>query len=110
MTIRAKTGRAWLSIVGEDPVAAAEMYPALEPSRGTMTPGGMWSIDHMLGLLLVTQGKWEEAVPHFDAALAFCQAAGYRPEYASAACDYSDVLLERDGRDGRAKAMSLLDE
>ena len=75
-----------------------------------MTPGGMWSIDHLLGLLLVTQGKREEAVPHFDAALAFCQTAGYRPEYASAGCDYADVLLERDGPNDRAKARSLLDE
>ena len=58
----------------------------------------------------MTQGKREEAVPHFDAALAFCQAAGYQPEYASAACDYADLLLEQDGEGDRAKAMSLLDE
>ena len=70
----------------------------------------------MLGLLLVTQGEPEEAMPHFDAALAFCRAAGYRPEYASAACDYANVLLDhstdsgRAGGEDRAKANKLLDE
>ena len=58
-----------------------------------MTPGGMGSVDHILGLLALTTGRPEVALQHFQDALAFCHKAGYRPEYAHAAWDYAKVLL-----------------
>ena len=55
-------------------------------------------------------GNLDQAVAHFEDALAFCRKAGYRPELAWTRCDYADMLLERDNGGDRAKAMSLLDE
>ena len=55
-------------------------------------------------------GNPELAAQHFEDALAFCRNGGYRPELAWTCCDYADMLLERNGDDDRAKAMSLLDE
>jgi hypothetical protein len=60
----------------------------------------------------------DQAAEHFEAALAFCRKAGYRPELAWTCCDYGDTLFQRhsstgsertDGGD-REKAISLLDE
>ncbi len=55
-------------------------------------------------------GKLEDAMSHFEDALAFCRKAGYRPELAWTCCDYADALRERDSDGDRAKAMVLLDE
>jgi len=46
----------------------------------------------------------------FEDALSFCRCAGYRPELAWACCDYTDCLLQRNGKGDREEAMSLLDE
>ena len=68
------------------------------------------SVDRLLGLLAQTMGNMDQAMAHFEDALAFCRNAGYRPELAWACCDYADALRERDGEGDRAKATSLLDE
>ncbi len=68
------------------------------------------SVDRLLGLLFQTMGSLDQAVTHFEDALAFCRKAGFRPELAWASCDYSDTLRERDSEGDRAKAITLLDE
>ncbi len=68
------------------------------------------SVDRLLGLLSQTMGKLKQATGHFEAALAFCRKAGYRPELAWTCCDYADTLLQRSESGDREKAMSLLDE
>ena len=68
------------------------------------------SVDRLLGLLSHTMGNLDQAVPHFEDALAFCKKAGYRPELAWTCCDYADTLLQRNETGDREKAMSLLDE
>ncbi len=55
-------------------------------------------------------GQLDKAATHFEDALAFYRKAGYRPELAWTCCDYADMLLERDGKGDRAKAITLLDE
>ena len=55
-------------------------------------------------------GDLDQAVTHFEDALAFCRKAGYRPELAWSCCDYADTLLQRSLPGDREKAMSLLDE
>ena len=55
-------------------------------------------------------GNSNQAVAHFEDALAFCRKGGYLPELAWSCCDYSDTLLQRNGEGDRAKASALLDE
>ncbi len=61
--------------------------------------------------------NWEQAISHFEDALAFCRRAGFRPELAWTCCDYAETLLQRASTGSaqahpgdHEKAMSLLDE
>jgi tetratricopeptide (TPR) repeat protein len=105
VAIRAHTGLALMAVEEGDVAAAEQGYRFHESKRGTMTPGGMGSVDHLLGLLAVTLGRVDVALAHFEDALAFCGKAGYRPEYAHAACDYADCLLVRARHVGAALAL-----
>ena len=71
--------------------------------------GGMLC-QRLMGLLAQTMGNLDQATIHYEACLAFCRKAGFRPELAWTCCDYADALKERDGDGDRAKAVSLLDE
>jgi tetratricopeptide (TPR) repeat protein len=116
VAIRAQTGLALMAVEERDVASATERYEFHKSRRGTMTPGGMGSVDHLLGLLAMVMGQTENAMEHFQEALAFCGKAGYRPEYAHAACDYAIALLEQGRPAGhaepaqRTRAMSLLNE
>ena len=66
-------------------------------------------IDRLLGLLSMTMGKLDQAVAHFEDALAFSRRIGVRPELAWTCCNYADLLTARDGPGDREKAVSLLD-
>ncbi len=68
------------------------------------------SPDRVLGLLAQTMGDLNQAMSHFEDALANCRNGGYRPELAWTCCDYADMLLERDGSGDKEKAVALLDE
>ena len=108
MARAARVGLGLIAVQRGDVDAAGEQYAALESQRGIF----MFDLvtDRLLGLLAQTIGKPEDAVAHFEDALAFCRKAGYRPELAWSLCDYADTLLQREGDGDRAKAMSLLDE
>ena len=66
--------------------------------------------DRLLGLLSRTMGNLDQAVGHFEDALAFCRKEGCRPELAWTCCDYADTPLQRNEPGDREKAMTLLDE
>jgi DNA-binding CsgD family transcriptional regulator/tetratricopeptide (TPR) repeat protein len=95
-----------------DAAEAEKQYITLEPHRGTIL--AMPSTDRVLGLLAGTMGKLDNAMAHFEDALAFCRKAGYRPELAWTCYDYADLLIgTRDVVPLRAaadKALALLDE
>ncbi len=110
VAIRAQTGLALLAVRERDVTAALEGYAFHGARRGTMTPGGMGSVDHLLGLLAVTLGRLDVAMDHFDDALVFCRRAGYRPEYAHAAYDFAVALRKRNGLGDHQKAAALQDE
>ena len=108
----ARMGLALIAVQRGDMEAASELYGALQPILGTMSPqncAGL-AVDRLLGLLSHTMGNLEQASAHFEDALAFCREAGFRPELAWTCCDYADALKERDGDGDRAKAMTLLEE
>ena len=120
LTARAALG--FMAAFLEDIESAREQYAAMASEGGRLLAFAI-SADRILGLLAHTMGNLDDAMAHFEEALAFCRKAGYRPELAWSLCDYADLLLERastmPGRGGsrtaptdadRAKAMSLLEE
>jgi DNA-binding CsgD family transcriptional regulator len=108
MAMSARLGAAMIAVIRGDISSAMEHYAVLIHERGRTL--AQLSIDRLLGLLAQTMGRLEDAVGHFEEALAFCQREGCRPEYAWSACDYTDVLLQRNSSGDREKAASLLDE
>ena len=103
-------GLGLLAVLRQDVVAARQQYASLQHVRGTTLQVGVVAIDRMLGLLAHTMGDLDQAMTHFEDALAFCRKAGYRPELAWTCCDYADTLLQRNEPGDRDKAVSLLDE
>ena len=88
--------------------AEPKHYDANEPPA---TCGGLGpQINRMLGRLARTAGIIDEALAHFEAALAFCRKAGYLPELAWTCHDYAETLISRNGEGDLAKAVPLLDE
>ena len=104
----ARTALALIAVERGDVAAAREQYAALEPRCGILLQ--YVSTDRVLGLLAQTLGRIEQAIAHFEDALAFCRRAGYRVELAWSLCDYADMLKERDRPGDQEKAASLLDE
>jgi len=111
----AKVGMALLAVQKGDQSAAEEHYAYLQGQRGTMILM-VSSADRLLGLLSQTMGNLDQAMAHFEDALAFCRKAGYRPELAWSCCDYADAMLDptvssrRTNWESRQKAISLLDQ
>ncbi len=104
----ARTALALQAVQRNDVAAANEQYTALKSLPGIMLL--YVGTDRVLGLLSITIGRLDQAVAHFEDALAFCRRAGYDPELAQTCCDYADALLEREGPEDLEKAISLLDE
>ena len=84
-------------------------YAKLEGSADAILLGGIVSLDRVCGLLSQAEGRLEDAMANFEAALSFCRAAS-QPEYAWVCHDYSDALVRRDALGDNERAASLLDE
>ena len=67
------------------------------------------TIDRLLGLLAATSGRIDAALAHFADGLAFCDRAGYRPEYAGLP-PTTRTPCSQQGAGGRGKAVALQDE
>jgi len=102
VAIRAHTGQAWVAVIKQDKALASRIYGLLEPHNGSMTPGGMWSIDHLLGLMADVRGDKDAALKHLEDAVVFCRDAGYRPEQATASRDLARLLTETGSDTARA--------
>ncbi|MCH8282223.1 MAG: tetratricopeptide repeat protein, partial [Chloroflexi bacterium] len=85
-------------------------YEDLKVWQGATVHFVALSGDRLLGILAQAMGETDQAVAHFEDALAFCRKAGYRPELAWSCCDYSDALRERAEPGEPTKAVELLDE
>jgi DNA-binding SARP family transcriptional activator len=110
MAMNATSGLALIAVQKSDANAAKELYGALEAQRGTANFFIPLTIDRLLGLLAATFGQIDAGLAHLADGLAFCDRAGYRPEYAWTASDYADVLLQRAGAGDYARAIALQDE
>ena len=91
----ARVGLGVVAVVRADAEAAREQYRALENQAGTLLILLGIAADRLLGLLALTSGNLDAAPRHFEAALALCERAGSRPEYARTAVDYVGALLDQ---------------
>ncbi len=89
---------------------AGELYGSLKIATGQMIGAHLISGDRVLGLLASTMGDTDLAEKHFEAAIEFCEKAGYRPELAWTCADYAKFLVERNSPGDREKATELQDE
>jgi hypothetical protein len=104
-----QTGVALAAVRRRDSAAAGRAYDALSPLAGSIAFLPL-AIDHLLALLARTMGHQEDAIDHFEAALAFCARAGYRPAYGWTAADYASLLLDRGEPNNHARAIALGNE
>ena len=100
-------GVALVAVKRNDADAAAHAYEILEPHRSTASFFVPLTIDRVLGLLAMTSGQLDAAAGHFEDGLAFCDRAGYRPEYAWTAADYAEALLRRSSSGDLEQASGL---
>jgi hypothetical protein len=106
----ARVGLGLGAIHRADAALAREQYPELAGQAGTLLVLVGIAADRLLGLLALTMHQIEPACSHFEAALAFCSRASYRPEYCRAAIDYAAVLVERAAPGDAARAAALWSE
>jgi len=107
-SMTAQTGLALMAVIRKDRSVCENWYDRfLSAEEFYIFP---MVRDRLLGLLSQTLGKLDQALDHFEDALAFCRKAGYRPELAWTCCDYAQTLMERLGPGDRAKAVQLLEE
>ena len=114
-SILARAGLALIAVLRGHATGATEQYSFLTPMSGTVLPIALVSADRLLGLLSQTMSNHDQAISHFEDALAFCRKAGYRPELAWSCHDYAEALLVDAHGDAplpgdREKALSLLEE
>jgi DNA-binding SARP family transcriptional activator len=93
--LHARIGLGVLAAERSDAASAEEQYRQLESQSGTVLILLGMAADRLLGLLALTMEDLDSACAHFEAALAFCDRAGYRPEWARTAADYAEVLRSR---------------
>ena len=109
LALVARTASALIAVQRRDAEGAERYYRAIEPHKGSACFIIPLSFDRLLGLLAATADQMDRALMHYEEGLAFCDRAGYRPEYAWTACDYADALLTRNHPADRAKATALQD-
>jgi DNA-binding NarL/FixJ family response regulator len=94
---------------------AAALYDLLLPASGRyLVCGGLWHVagpaSHYLGLLAVTLDRRDEAVRHFEDALAMNSRIGARPFVARTQSAFATMLARRDAPGDREQALRLTDE
>lgn len=96
-----------LAAIHRDRRAASACLEQLPRWKGTFLDR---STDALLGELCCAVDKLDEAVGHFEDALAFCRRAGYRPELAWSCAYYAGTLLRRNSPGDLERAKKLLGE
>jgi tetratricopeptide (TPR) repeat protein len=107
LELYARSGLALIAARRGEVEAAGHLYREIESERGTASFFVPLPFDRLLGQLAATFGDFQLAASHFQAGLAFCERAGYRPEYGWTAHDYADALRRRAGPGDAARAIEL---
>jgi DNA-binding CsgD family transcriptional regulator len=108
--VQARTGHALLAVLDANVDECETDLEALAPFESVMPTQSGLTTGRVLGLLAHAVGQKRRAWNHFDRALAFCRASGFKPELAWTCHDYAAALLDLGGRDDRVRAAALLDE
>ena len=108
--INVRLGHALLSVLDADIDECETDLEALAPFESVMPTQSGLVTARVLGLLAHAVGQKRRAWNHFEQALAFCGASGFKSELAWTCHDYAAALLDSGARDDRAKAAALLDE
>ena len=90
-------------------------YEELLPYEGLVivvarAAGSNGPVDRILGLLAQRRGRRDDAERHLRRAIEICKRVGDRPALAVSTVDLAEILLGRDGRGDRERALELLDE
>jgi DNA-binding CsgD family transcriptional regulator/tetratricopeptide (TPR) repeat protein len=108
--VQARTGHALLAVLGAHVDECETDLEALAPFESVMPTQSGLTTGRVLGLLAQAVGQKRRAWNHFERALAFCRAGGFKPELAWACHDCAAALLDLGARDDRVKAAALLEE
>ena len=108
--VSARMGHALLAVLDADVDECETDLEALAPFESVMPTQNSLATGRVLGLLAHAAGQKRRAWNHFEQALAFCRASGFKPELAWTCHDYAAALLDLGARDDRVKAAVLLDE
>jgi DNA-binding CsgD family transcriptional regulator/tetratricopeptide (TPR) repeat protein len=106
----ARMGHALLAVLDADVDECETDLEALAPFESVMPTQNGLATGRLLGLLAHAVGQKRRAWNHFEQALAFCRASGFKPELAWTCHDYAAALVDLGARDDRVKAAALLDE
>ena len=109
------------SLLGEaaallgDAERAIRIYEELLPYEGLVivvarAAGCNGPVDRVLGLLAGTIGRHDAAIGHLESSIETSKRIGDRPGRALASVDLAEVLLARDRRGDRERALGLLGE
>jgi tetratricopeptide (TPR) repeat protein len=107
LSMVARCARALIAVQRNEAEVAETHYRVIEPQKRTACFIIPLTFDRLLALLAATSGQIETALAHFEDGMAFCERAGYRPEYAWTACDYAEALLVRDRPGDRERAAAV---
>ena len=104
VAMTARAGLAMIALQIGDGEAAKEQYEALRPAKGLLIHT---ATDRLLGGLANKMGEADQAISHFEDAIAFYNRAKGRPELAWTYLEAAEVLMQRgdDGDPDRATSM-----
>lgn len=108
--VNARLGHALLAVLDADVDECETDLEALAPFESVMPTQNGLATGRVLGILAHAVGQTRRAWNHFEQALVFCRASGFKPELGWTCHDYAAALLDGGARDDRAKAAALLDE
>lgn len=98
----------------EDAARARRLHEMLAPFAGQAIVAGRAAacsgpVDRFLGITSATAGNLDRAVEELESAIGLCERMGDRPFLAQTRLDLAQVLLGRDSRGDRERALELLD-
>ena len=108
--VSARMAHALLAVLDAEVDECETDLEALAPFESLMPTQWAMATGRVLGLLAHAVGQKRRAWNHFEQALAFCRASGFKPELAWTCHDYAAALVDLGARDDRVKAAALLDE